>query len=121
MTRAETVRNVVFALLGGAGLVLKSSYHGPLEHLVHAYGGNFAVSLGLYFVALSAASRHGLGRWTAAGATLVAVEAFEITNGFGLMTNVYDPLDLVANAVGVALAAAIDVASSRQLARVLRT
>jgi hypothetical protein len=107
VTRAETVRNVVFALLGAAGLVLKSAYHGPLEQLVHSYGGNVFVSLALYFAALSATSRRRLGRWTAAGATLVAVEAFEVTNGFGLMVNVYDPLDLLANLAGVAAALAM--------------
>ncbi|MGD2136422.1 MAG: hypothetical protein PVF27_09685, partial [Gemmatimonadales bacterium] len=109
------VRNVAFAVLGAAALVLKPSYHGPLEQVVFAYGGNVAVSLALYFAALSGAMRHGLGRTAAALGTLLAVEAFEVTNGFGVMANTYDPMDLAANAVGVGLALALDVATSRLL------
>ncbi|MBP1605898.1 MAG: hypothetical protein H6Q08_1272 [Acidobacteria bacterium] len=105
-------RNTVFALLGGAGLMLKSAYHGPLEYLVHDYGGNVFASLALYFAARPAASRYGRGQWTAAAATLLAVEAFEVTDGFGLMANVYDPLDLLANLAGVAAALAIDTATT---------
>ena len=57
LKRVETVRNVVFALLGGIGLVLKPVYQGPLAEIVYSYGGNFAVSFALYFAALSAAKR----------------------------------------------------------------
>ena len=116
MTRAETVRNIAFAVLGAVGLVLKPAYGGPLRHIVHAYGGNFSVSFGLYFAAISAAQRFGGGRSMAAVATLLAVEAFELTNGFGVMANDYDPIDLIANAAGVAAAVGIDVVSSRLLA-----
>ncbi|HUV12550.1 MAG TPA: hypothetical protein VMY18_02840 [Acidobacteriota bacterium] len=118
MTRAETTRNVTMALLGTAGLVLKSTYRGPLEEVVYAHGGNFTVSFALYFVAVTAASRIGLGRLTAAAATLIAVEAFEITNGFGVMTNTYDPADFVANAAGIGVAVVIDLISSSVLAQV---
>lgn len=106
------------ALLGTAGLVLKSTYRGPLEEVVYAHGGNFTVSFALYFVAVTAASRIGLGRLTAAAATLIAVEAFEITNGFGVMTNTYDPADFVANAAGIGVAVVIDLISSSVLAQV---
>ena len=43
------------------------------------------------------------------------VEAFEATNGFGVMANTYDAVDFVANAAGVGVAVVIDVASSRFL------
>jgi hypothetical protein len=43
-----------------------------------------------------------------AALALVIVEAFERANGFGLMTNVYDPLDLLANLVGTIAAYTID-------------
>jgi hypothetical protein len=46
-------------------------------------------------------------------ATLVAVEAFELSDGFAVMANVVDPVDLVANAAGVALAVAVDLLSLR--------
>ena len=35
-------------------------------------------------------------------------KAYEASNGFGVMTNVYDRVDFAANAVGIALALAID-------------
>lgn len=117
MTQIETIRNVALALVGALGLVLKPAYGGPLEDVVQAYGGNFAVSMGLYFAALSAAWRYGLGRTAAAAATLAAVEAFELTNGFGVMANVYDSFDLIANAIGVAVAVVIDFTSSRLLVK----
>jgi hypothetical protein len=49
----------------------------------------------------------------AATSALLIVEGFELTNGFGVMSNVYDPVDLLANAVGVGVALAIDVATAR--------
>ena len=46
---------------------------------------------------------------------LLVVELFELTDGFGIMTNVYDRFDLLANAAGVGLAYCVDVASMRLL------
>jgi hypothetical protein len=40
---------------------------------------------------------------------LAIVEAFELTDGFGVMTNVYNPFDYLANALGVALACGVDL------------
>ncbi len=113
MMRAMTTRNVVFALIGASALALKRLYGGPLSEVVYAYGGNCVVSFALYFAALSAARGHPRYRLVAATATLLAVTAFEITDGFGFMANVYDPLDLLANAAGVGLALAVDLLSSR--------
>jgi hypothetical protein len=45
---------------------------------------------------------------------LLAVEAFELTDGFGVMTNVFDPADLLANLVGIAAAVAVDLAVTRR-------
>ncbi len=120
MTASQTKRNVLFVLLGVAALVLKPYYHGPLAQLLYSYGGNFAVSFAVYFLAAIAASRLGRGRLAAAASALLVVEAFEVTNGFGVMSNVYDPVDLMANAAGVGFALAVDLASrprekSRQL------
>jgi hypothetical protein len=47
-------------------------------------------------------------RLLAAAVALAAVELFEAADGFGLMANVYDPVDFAANAPGVALAVVID-------------
>ena len=111
MTASQTKRNVLFVLLGVAALVLKPYYHGPLAQLLYSYGGNFAVSFAVYFLAAIAASRLGRGRLAAAASALLIVEAFEITNGFGVMSNVYDPVDLMANAAGVGIALALDFTS----------
>lgn len=110
MTARQTVRNVCLILLGVAVLVLKRLYHGPLAQVVYSYGGNFAVSFAVYFLAAIAAARLGWGRLAIAASALLAVEAFEITNGFGVMSNVYDPVDLIANAVGIAVALTLDLA-----------
>jgi hypothetical protein len=108
MSAGKRAWYVGLALLGVAVLVLKPLYRGPLDVVVYAYGGNFAVSFALYFVASIGLSQRGYGRLAAAISTLVVVEAFEATNGFGVMANVYDPLDFVANAAGVACAVAVD-------------
>ena len=110
-----TVRNVALAVLGAVVLVLKPAYRGPFEDLVLAYAGNFAVSFSLYFAALTAMSKHGRGRLSAAAATLVAVEAFEVTGGFGLTANVFDPGDLLANAAGIGFAVRVDVLTWRRV------
>lgn len=113
MKLSTTGRNVVFVLVGVLGLVLKPHYHGPGVEIVHSYLGNVAVSFAIYFLFLRAAARWGAGRLVAAVGALVVVEAFEAANGFGIMTNVYDPLDFLANAVGIGIAFATDLAVSR--------
>ena len=117
LRRAITIRNVALAVLGAAVLVLKSAYHGPLQDVFHTYAGNVAVSFALYFAALNATARLGRPRLIAASLTLLAVEVFEGTNGFGVMENVYDPSDFVANAAGIALAVLVDITTSRVLQR----
>jgi hypothetical protein len=117
LRRALTVRNVVLAVLGAIVLVLKPAYHGPLQDAVHAYAGNVAVSFALYFAVINATSRYARPRLVAAVLTLLAVEAFEATSGFGVMQNVYDPRDYLANAAGVAAAVIVDIATSRLLAK----
>ena len=110
-------RNVLFALFGALVLVLKNHYGRPLEGVVHSYAGNTFVSLSLYFAALSGVASLPRPRLWAAGLTLAAVTAFEVTNGFGVMVNVYDEVDLAANAIGVALALALDLATDRRQRR----
>jgi hypothetical protein len=117
LRRAITIRNVALAVLGAAVLLCKSAYHGPFEDALNAYTGNVAVSFALYFAAINATSRYGRPRLIAAALTLLAVELFEITNGFGVTANVYDPADLIANAAGVGLAVIVDVGTGRELRR----
>ena len=117
LRRAITIRNVALAVLGAAVLVLKSAYQGPFEDALNAYAGNVAVSFALYFAAINATSRYGRPRLLAAALTLLAVELFEITNGFGVMENTYDPADFIANAAGVGLAVIVDLGTGRALQR----
>lgn len=101
-------RNVFFVLLGVAALVLKRHYSGPFVEIIHSYGGNVSASFAVYFVVRILTSGWRYGRLVTAGIALLVVELFEVTNGFGVMTNVYDSVDLVANAVGVVLALVLD-------------
>lgn len=110
-------RNICLVLLGIALLVFKSRYTGPFEIFVHSYVGNVSVSFAIYFLALRIPFETQHKRlWTACIA-LATVELFELFDGFGLMSNVYDGWDLLANLVGVAIAFALDAAlSNRQRA-----
>jgi hypothetical protein len=105
--RAKT-RNVFFALLGVAGLVLGAHYSGSYQQAVHSYGGNIAASFAVYYVVALLPLPLRFRKLLTAGLALLAVELFEALNGFGVMTNVYDPIDYAANAVGIALALAVD-------------
>jgi hypothetical protein len=121
MTAVHVGHNVVLVLLGLAALLLKPAYHGPLAQAVNDWGGNFSVSFAVYFLAVIAATRYGLGRLAAAASALLVVEAFEVTNGFGVMSDVYDPVDLLANALGIGVALAVDLTtqSTARRARVV--
>ncbi len=103
-----SMRNIVFVMLGVAVLVFKRHYSGPFEAVIDAYAANVAVSFAVYFNALFVPVQSRYKRLWAAGLALAAVELFEVFDGFGIMTNVYDSMDLVANAVGVLLALVVD-------------
>jgi len=105
------IRNVALAILGAVILVLKSDYNGVLADVVHSYGGNVAASFALYFAVIGATATYRRSWLVAAALTLVAVQLFEVTDGFGVMENVYDPADLIANTLGVALAVVVDGAT----------
>jgi hypothetical protein len=106
-------RAIVFVLAGVAGLVLRSRYNGPWRDFVQSYAGNVAVSFAVYFVILPSVLQRRFSRLISAVGTLLVVEMFEALHGFGLMQNTYDPFDFAANAAGVALAVAVDIAASR--------
>lgn len=89
--------NIVLDLLGVAVLVLKGRYSGPCEQFVGAYAGNISVSFALFFVAMLVMRPSPRGRASAALVVLAAVTLFEITDGFGVMTNVYDTRGHVAS------------------------
>lgn len=117
MIRTAIIRNVFFILLGATAFLLKRHYSGPFVGAVSSWGGNVSVSLTLYFVVRMSIIGRRFGRLVTASIALLAVELFEATNGFGVMRNVYDRFDFVANAVGVGLALAFDTVASRIDAR----
>ena len=100
------------ALLGAAVLVLVPTYDGPFADVLAAHGGNVAVSFALYFAVLNASARYRRPRLLAASITLLAVELFEATDGYGVMANTFDRIDFLANAAGVGLAVIVDLATT---------
>ena len=112
MNSSYRARDISFVLIGVAGLLLKRWFSGSLTDFAFSYFGNLSVSFAVYFI-VRLATRGKLNWPFCAIIALVIVELFEATNGFGIMTNVYDHLDYVANALGVALAVVIDMFSSR--------
>lgn len=105
-------RNILMVLAGVAGLLAKRWAAGFLGELAYSYLGNLTVSFAVYFL-VSIIPLARMNRLTIAVIAIVAVESFELTNGFGIMTNVYDPFDYLANALGIALAFLVDVVSAR--------
>ena len=106
------VRNTIFALIGAILLVLKSQYTGPYSEVVLSYSGNICASFAVYFIVRLSNRRIRINRFLNAVMALLIVQIFEITNGFGVMLNVYDPLDLIANTIGIAAAILVDIVAS---------
>jgi hypothetical protein len=108
MSGKEKIRNVLFILLGVLVLVLKQNYYGPFIEIVKSYSGNLSVSFAIYFI-ISINSHHWKrNKLITATIALIIVELFEVTNGFGIMKNVYDTIDLFANLIGIILALVLD-------------
>ncbi|HNQ77339.1 MAG TPA: hypothetical protein PKJ37_00260 [Acidobacteriota bacterium] len=108
LTTVDTIRYLTFIILGVVMLVFKSRYSGPIEEIIHSFAGNFFVSAAVYFLARIGLSQVGQGIFSAAMAAILATELFEITDGFGVMSNTFDPVDLLVNPAGVAAAVLID-------------
>jgi len=104
----EKVRNVLFVLLGVLVLLLKQSYSGPSQEIVKSYSGNLSISFAVYFLICFYSNYWKKNKLITAIVSLIIVELFEITNGFGIMKNVFDIIDLFANLIGVVLALAVD-------------
>ena len=113
----EPTRNVPFSvvmvLLGVVGLVTKRHWGGPAGELIWAYWGNVTASFSVFFIVALVPHFRRLGRLAIVAIALLVVELFELTNGFGVMSNVYDPVDLIANVVGVSLAFLADTVLAR--------
>ena len=105
-------RYILMVLIGVLGLLLKSWFSDSIPDFIYCYLGNFSVSFAVYFLAALGAQGR-LSQITCASIALIVVEGFELTDGFGFMSNVYDPFDLLANALGVLLAFLVDKLPSR--------
>lgn len=110
---SRRAQDVLFVLLGVGGLVLKGYYSGPADGLVQSYGGNVAASFAVYFLAKRVTARSTTPQAFATALAFMVVQLFELLDGFGLMQNVYDRLDLAANTAGIALAITLDVIVKR--------
>jgi hypothetical protein len=99
--------DIALVLLGVVALVTKQRIH---LGIVQSYGGNIAASFSTFFLLKLPFLPTRLQATAAAALALLATELFEATNGFGFMSNTYDPADYLANAVGVALAATVNTA-----------
>jgi hypothetical protein len=100
-------------LVGVIGLVTKPRWGGAIGDLIWSYWGNVSVSFSVFFIVGLIPQFRKLGGFTIAIIALVIVELFELTNGFGVMSNVYDPMDMLANVVGVGIALSADIAWAR--------
>jgi hypothetical protein len=103
------LRDVLFVFLGIAGLLACSHYDGPLGSLVHSYAGNVCASFAVYFIAKQVPHQIAGAELVAAFLALAAVDLFEVFDGFGIMSNTYDPWDLAANTAGIGIALTIDL------------
>ena len=108
MIRSRRIQYLVFILLGMVVLLFKRNYIGPYTELLYRHGSNFSVSFAVYFIAQLGFSTLPYPRIFSTIGSLLAVELFELTNGFGMMSNVYDTCDYLANALGIGLALGID-------------
>lgn len=109
MKNFHRFRYLIFILLGVFVLLFKRYYTGPFAELINNHGSNFSVSFAVYFIARLGLRDLPYAKLLSASGSLLAVELFELTNGFGVMSNVYDPWDYLANALGVTLAVGIDL------------
>jgi len=110
-------RNVFFTLLGVIGLLLRGRYSGPYQEIVRSYGGNISVSFAVYFIVTNLPLGPKFRKLVTAGLALAAVDLFEATDGFKVMSNTYDPADYLANTLGVVLALLVDALASRIIGR----
>jgi hypothetical protein len=109
MLKIEKIRNVIFILLGVLLLLIKPHYNGPFPDFVKSYLGNFSISFAVYFIVQFNDYLWKSNKLITAIAALAVVNLFELTNGFGVMTNVYDKMDLLTNLLGILFALSIDL------------
>lgn len=113
MSTRNRIRNVIFIFMGVLGLLSKKYYDGPYQEFVNSYLGNVSVSFSIYFLISLNETIWKQNKVITALIALTVVELFEITNGFGIMSNVFDYYDLLANLIGVSIALTLDLSLQR--------
>lgn len=108
ISNKQKARNVLFILLGISVLLLKQVYNGPGLEIVKSYSGNLSISFAVYFLICFSSNHWKQNKLITAIISLTIVELFEITNGFGIMKNVFDIFDLFVNLIGVISALVLD-------------
>lgn len=109
MKTSHIVRYLIFITLGVLVLLFKKYYSGPYAELFYCYGSNFSISFAIYFIARLGLRYLPSPKLLSVAGSLLVVELFELTNGLGVMSNVYDPWDYLANTLGITLAFGIDM------------
>jgi hypothetical protein len=107
MISRSRLYDISLVLLGVVALVTKRHIN---FGIVQSYGGNIAASFSTFFRLKFPFIPSKFQAATAAALALLGTELFEAANGFGFMSNTYDPADYLANATGVALAATVNTA-----------
>jgi hypothetical protein len=105
-------RNLSMILIGVICLLLKRWFANYFGDIAFSYVGNLSASFAVYFL-ISMIPIRKLTWVMVTVIALVIVETFELTNGFWIMTNVYDPFDYTANVIGIGLAVFVDRISFR--------
>ncbi len=108
VARRNVAYQVAMVLLGVVGLVTKRHWAGVFGDLIWSYWGNITASFSVFFIVGLVPRFRKLGMIATAAIALLVVELFELTDGFGVMSNVYDTMDLIANVAGVGIALAAD-------------
>jgi len=113
MNTTKRIRNLAIILFSCLVLFLKQYYSGPFKGLIQAYGSNILVSFAIYFLALVWLETLPQTRLLSGIGSLLIVELFELLNGIGPTSNTFDPMDFIANALGITLALVVDLLLDR--------
>lgn len=105
----QKTKKLICIAIGVAGLLFCGQYAGPGAGFLHSHGANVTFSFGAYFI-LSLCRLPLIERKPINAAyTFLGVSVQEVAQGLELYPGIFDPLDFLANAVGVCCAWVADV------------
>jgi hypothetical protein len=113
MAASQKTRRLICIAISVAGLLFSRHYSGPAAEILHSHGANVTFSFGMYFILglckLPLIERKSIN----AAYALLGVSVQEGAQALNLYPGVFDPLDFLANAVGICAAWMIDVWMSK--------